>query len=872
VPKPRATRPTASLADARRRALAGGAATALLALSLTHGLTGMVAGWTVTGPTLADAEDQTVDHLVVSELTTGGSSASDEFVELYNPTSQQQSLAGLELVYVSASGATVTRKATWTVDDPAVPPGGHLLVANEVGIYAGLADAVYANGLAATGGSVALRVVGAPDGIDTVAWGTATSSWVEGTAAPAPAAGHSLERLPGGSAGSSRDTDDNLADFVERAAPDPQGTASDPIPPATPTPLPTSSPVPDPTPPATPTPVATATPLATLDPTPVPTPVATPAATPTPTPDPDLVSIAEARAMPDGSVATVEGISLTDGVFTDGGGYIVDASGGIAVLVADGTFPRGVLLRVRGEIDDRYHQRTIRAVAADVAVGEPAAESQPTDATTGSIGEDLESQLVHVTGVILAAPSQLSSGIAFDLDDGSGPARVVVADATGIDSSYMERGALVDLVGVIGQRDSSGTGSEGYRVQPRDAGDIRSVSAPTPSPTASPSPAGTATPGPSAVPGGEVITVAEARSAAKNTRVRVRGVVTLPSDILGDGSAVVQDETGAIMLRLGDEAGAVEIGELVVVDGVRSTKSGMETVRVTDPPIRLGQLGQPAAESSSTGSLGEAQEAHLVRVTGSVVSAPRRTSSQNVYFDVDDGTGPMRVFVLPAANIDTAAIVAGGRVQVTGILGQETTGQQPLRGYRIWPRGPSDVVVVATAQTELAGSVVREPESSSAGGGTGPASPQEAVDLPLPVPVVSVSRASIGVQRTPAPQHALTAATPSAIEQGNTARNLAVQAALVVVVALGAAGAATARRPGLVERVREGLRQLLAGAVPSTGEAVVDRDDPTASANDAPTLVPLRLVAEPARAAPEVDAGLTERRTQPRTGRILPPT
>jgi hypothetical protein len=48
-------------------------------------------------------------HLVVSELSTGGAGASDEFVELYNPASELLPLEGLELVYVSSSGATVTR-------------------------------------------------------------------------------------------------------------------------------------------------------------------------------------------------------------------------------------------------------------------------------------------------------------------------------------------------------------------------------------------------------------------------------------------------------------------------------------------------------------------------------------------------------------------------------------------------------------------------------------------------------------------------------------------------------------------------------------------------------------------------------------------
>jgi len=87
---------------------------------------------------------------------TGGASASDEFIELYNPSSAALPLEGLEVVYVTASGATVTRKAAWAAGAPVVEPGAHVLIANGAGIFAGLADVAYANGLAATGGSVAL--------------------------------------------------------------------------------------------------------------------------------------------------------------------------------------------------------------------------------------------------------------------------------------------------------------------------------------------------------------------------------------------------------------------------------------------------------------------------------------------------------------------------------------------------------------------------------------------------------------------------------------------------------------------------------------------------------------------------------------------
>ena len=51
--------------------------------------------------------------VVVSEVQTGGSSASDEFVEVANQGSGPVDMIGLEVVYATSSGSTVTRKATW---------------------------------------------------------------------------------------------------------------------------------------------------------------------------------------------------------------------------------------------------------------------------------------------------------------------------------------------------------------------------------------------------------------------------------------------------------------------------------------------------------------------------------------------------------------------------------------------------------------------------------------------------------------------------------------------------------------------------------------------------------------------------------------
>jgi len=657
------------------------------------------------------------DHLVVSEVVTGGASASDEMIELYNPTAAPISLDGLEVIYVTASGATVSRRAAWGTGAPSVPPAGHILIAHEAGTFATIADAVYASGMAATGGSVAIRVQGGSTAIDAVGWGTAVSSWREGATVPVSITGSSIERLPGGGSGSTQDTDDNAADFTERLVPDPQNLASPPTPDPAASPTATASPGSE-----SPEPSATASPVPSRTPDQTPAATTTPRPSATPTPGPSTVPISTARSASDGTQVTIEGVALTASEFHDGGGFVADATAGIAVIVDGGSFARGDRLRVTGLVDDRFSQRTIRAAADAVNYVGLGQDPAPSVIVTGAVGEPVEATLVRIEGTLVSGATVLTTGTAFDVDDGSGVARVIVPTASGIDLGDWRRDASVALIGVVGQRDSTGTGAEGYRIMPRGPGDVLAVGAP-PSASATPMPSEEPTPAPSAsdVPAG-VSTIAEARAAPKNARLTVRGVVTLPAGVVDAETVVIQDATGAIVLRLGDEAGTLASGRRVQVAGARSTKGGMETLRVSEPPIDLGAAAAPNPTTVRTGEAGEAHEALLVVARGALVQSARRASSGSVTFEIDDGSGPLRVSLGASLEAADEALTAGTWVEVQGVLGQETTGAQPLRGYRIWPASAADVRVTAPAtglEAVAGGGDRRSGGASSAAGSDG---------------------------------------------------------------------------------------------------------------------------------------------------------
>ncbi len=526
------------------------AALAALCVVLTAG----GAAWAAVSDPGFEAEaavDWPTSTLLVSEIQTGGASASDEFAEITNVGAGPIDMAGLEIVYVTSSGSTVTRKASWATS-LVLEPGRHLFIANSLGIYAGLADATYSGGFAATGGVLVLRAIGGAP-VDAVGWGDAANAFVEGSAAPAPASGSSIERLPAGLAGNTTDTNDNAADFRVQPAPNPQSLVAPPVPApgpttspsavptaqpsaaATPTTEPSAAPtdVPTSAPSASPTPSATVepspsiepsvAPTPTLDPTPAPTPSPTPAPTSDPTTSPTqeptpgitaepsvaptaspqpATTILEARALPLGTLVRIEGVLTTPLGALEAGrkGFVQDGTAGIAVYLDTAVIdaiPVGTLVSVTGTIDERFAERTFRANLADVVVLGAGQQPQPSTHQTGGIGEPVEGLRVLVQGVTIGSPSELADGLGLMVDDGTGQVRVIVAPAA-LGGASAPSGTTVTAIGPVGQRDSSGTGLSGYRIHVTEPGDFEILPTPTPTPSITPAP--TPSPGPTPSP------------------------------------------------------------------------------------------------------------------------------------------------------------------------------------------------------------------------------------------------------------------------------------------------------------------------------------------------------------------------------------
>ncbi len=156
-------------------------------------------------------------HPVINEVVTGlalPGSATDEFVELYNPCPTAISIATWKIAYRSSAGASESTLAALT---GSLPSGGYLLLASTGGYFSKTPytpDATFSSGLAGAGGGIGLRDdKGAL--VDSLAWGDAvvghpfaetTKKAAASTSAPP---GQGLARTPNG-----KDTNDNSADFA----------------------------------------------------------------------------------------------------------------------------------------------------------------------------------------------------------------------------------------------------------------------------------------------------------------------------------------------------------------------------------------------------------------------------------------------------------------------------------------------------------------------------------------------------------------------------------------------------------------------------------------------------------------------------------
>jgi len=186
------------------------------------------------------------------------------------------------------------------------------------------------------------------------------------------------------------------------------------------------------------------------------------------------LSIAEARALPLGTVVTLEGTVTTpsgafESSFFDKGFAIQDRTAGIYVsLQTDlGLTPRREV-RVTGTLQDSYGLLIlVPGASEDVSACGWGFRIHPSRVSAVEVSEATEGLLVTVTGKLEQAPaSDLPYGYKFDLRDASGVVHIFINLQTGIDVAALRTGQKLTVTGFSSQFDDH------YEIDPRSASDI----------------------------------------------------------------------------------------------------------------------------------------------------------------------------------------------------------------------------------------------------------------------------------------------------------------------------------------------------------------------------------------------------------------
>jgi hypothetical protein len=167
------------------------------------------------------------------------------------------------------------------------------------------------------------------------------------------------------------------------------------------------------------------------------------------------------------------------------------------------------------------------------------------------------------------------------------------------------------------------------------------------------------------------IDIGAARQLPLGTVVTVEGSVTVPSGAFSSSSFdegfAIQDHTGGIYVSVATNLG-LTVRERVLVTGQLVDSFGLLTLVPADTGDVEARGHGPRVRPLwvRTGSVGAANQGLIVRVVGVITQPvlPDPPFGNKVF--VDDGSGPIRIFVNTSTGIDVSGLAQGQLLSVTG--------------------------------------------------------------------------------------------------------------------------------------------------------------------------------------------------------------
>jgi hypothetical protein len=186
------------------------------------------------------------------------------------------------------------------------------------------------------------------------------------------------------------------------------------------------------------------------------------------------------------------------------------------------------------------------------------------------------------------------------------------------------------------------------------------------------------------------IDIAAARALPLGTVVTVEGSVTVPSGDFSsstfDQGFTIQDRTAGIYVAIATDLDLAPRRHVRVTGRLTDNGTGVLTVVPADASaVKIRGRG-PTVEPRwlSTASISEATEGLLVQVVGTLTGPITLDPPYGTYFNLDDGSGPIRIFICTSTGIDISHLAPGQRVSVTGMSYQ-------FLDYEVDPRFQSDI-------------------------------------------------------------------------------------------------------------------------------------------------------------------------------------
>ncbi len=186
------------------------------------------------------------------------------------------------------------------------------------------------------------------------------------------------------------------------------------------------------------------------------------------------------------------------------------------------------------------------------------------------------------------------------------------------------------------------------------------------------------------------IDIAAARALPLGTVVTVKGSVTVPSGAFSsstfDEGFAIQDRTGGIFVSIATDLDLSVRREVQVTGRLADNGHGVLNVVVGDVgDVKVeGKGPQVEPRWVATANVNESTESILLQVVGTITGPIVPDPPFGTILMLDDGSGPIRIFVCTSTGIDLSSLATGQRLSVTGL------GYQ-FGDYEVDPRFQSDI-------------------------------------------------------------------------------------------------------------------------------------------------------------------------------------